>query len=319
MAARLLLCLLATASAAASASFAAPPPQPAAAAAPPTRYAGRPQDLDVAQDEAVCALQHQQARVVAAPKPAVVVSTSSVPALASAVEAPAPRAAELRDLVEAPVTAAAALSTEPSAAPSAAIHDHAQAAPALPQKANETGEHVGKPPGYPSVGIATLNSGSGQFSDVLNAASVALDWLPSKPGFEDESGSSSLRLTIAFINDIFYPVFWKDFKMTDGHAYSAPNVGSMIMPGEMFVVQAYARSDGLAGKVLLTDPLGNVLSAAFASYRVRNFFTGCDALKVRCMRTQDWDLPFDKMCSTREAGVFKKNDYEVLVSIGKSE
>eukprot|EP00445_Apocalathium_hangoei_P027441 CAMPEP_0203927980 /NCGR_PEP_ID=MMETSP0359-20131031/67321_1 /ASSEMBLY_ACC=CAM_ASM_000338 /TAXON_ID=268821 /ORGANISM="Scrippsiella Hangoei, Strain SHTV-5" /LENGTH=315 /DNA_ID=CAMNT_0050856839 /DNA_START=30 /DNA_END=977 /DNA_ORIENTATION=- len=315
MAARLVLCLLAAASAAASASSVAPPPPPAAAAAPPTRYAGRPQDLDVAQDEAVCALQHQQARVVAAPKPAVVVATPSVPALDSAVEAPAPRAAEQRDLVEAPVTAAV-LSAEPSAALSAAIHDHAQA---LSQKANETGEHVGNASDYPAVGIATLNSGSGQFSDVLNAASVALDWLPNKQAFEDESGSTSLRLTIAFINDMFYPVFWKDFKMTDGHAYSAPKVGSMILPGEMFVVQAYARSDGLAGKVLLTDPVGNDLSAAFASYRVRNFFSGCDALKVRCMKTQDWDLPFDEMCSTREAGVFKRNDYEVLVSIGKSE
>lgn len=126
---------------------------------------------------------------------------------------------------------------------------------------------------------------------------------------------SCLPFTIGIFNDLPHPVIWNTTEMTDGHLYSAPEAGSSISFGQMFVLVAYARSNGLAGKVLVKDTMGNSLSVAFQSYRARNWLSGCEALRVRAMKTSDWDKPYKAMCTTSAYGVHKVDDYDVLLTI----
>jgi len=153
----------------------------------------------------------------------------------------------------------------------------------------------------------------------LGLASDALETFPDMETFVANTGTSDVRLTVVFVNDLPYTVTWTAFDETDGTAYSWPALGKQATPGQMFILQMHASDDGLAGKVRLTDPAGNVLSVAFGSYRVGNFFTGCDKLKIRCMRTRDWDEPYNKMCTTKEAGVIKKDDGTLLISLLSAE
>lgn len=135
---------------------------------------------------------------------------------------------------------------------------------------------------------------------------------------EDAISSTALPVTIGFFNDLPYDVFWTGQQMHDGHLWAAPAKGSRIPYGQMFVLVAYARSDGLAGMVTLQDVHGNLLTVDFQSYRVRNFISGCDALRVRATRTPahqavSGDRP--KLCGTSGYGIKKVDDYNVLVDL----
>merc|ERR1712151_866148 len=102
----------------------------------------------------------------------------------------------------------------------------------------------------------------------------------------------------------------------DGHVFDAPEEGSKIQPGQIATVQMYAQSDGLKGRARL-KAWGSWLSVAWQSYRVGSF--SCDRLRVRAMRTNDWDEPVNAMCNTYEARIYVRNQYEVVVSLAEAE
>lgn len=158
--------------------------------------------------------------------------------------------------------------------------------------------------------------GKGKKGDLLERATIAMDDLPNRDAFRSFH-PRKLPLTIAIVNDVKSPfVRWiklDSFEVTDGHKYAAPAVGTKLRKGDMFVIQVYSRSTGSAGKLRLTDNLGNFLSIAFASYQVGNIW-GCDALRVEAVRTKSMNEAENDLCHVDGQGLFKLNDYQVLVS-----